>query len=97
MRRLTTILGSATALFAAFSSSALAVDATLPDPNYPGGRALVYMVKVVAEQRLGLEIGIERTNAVPVIWKAMGPGARARLTSGRRCGCRTSRRWSTST
>ena len=74
MRRLMTTLGSATALFAACSSSVLAVDATLPDPNYPGGRALVYMIKVVAEQRLGLEIGIERTNAVPVIWKAMDRG-----------------------
>ena len=74
MRRLMTTLGGATALFAACSSSALAVDATLPDPNYPGGRALTYMIKVVAEQRLGLEIGIERTNAVPVFWKAMDRG-----------------------
>ena len=74
MRRLMKSIGSAVALSAAFASSALAVDATLPDPNYPGGRALTYIIKVVAEQRLGLEIGIERTNAVPVIWKAMDRG-----------------------
>ena len=74
MRRLLKSIGSAAALIAMSASGALAVDATLPDPNYPGGRALTYMIKVVAEQRLGLEIGIERTNAVPVIWKAMDRG-----------------------
>ena len=74
MRRLMKAIGSAVALIAMSASGALAVDATLPDPNYPGGRALTYMIKVVAEQRLGLEIGIERTNAVPVIWKAMDRG-----------------------
>jgi len=66
--------GAAAVLSACFTSGVMAADSTFPDPNYPGGQATVYAIKVVAEQRLGLEIDTTPMGAVPVIWKAMDAG-----------------------
>lgn len=55
-------------------ATALAADAVVPDPNYPGGRATAYAVIVAAEQLLGLEIDTITTTAVPVIWEGMDRG-----------------------
>lgn len=54
--------------------AALAADAVVPDPNYPGGRATAHAVIVAAEQLLGLEIDTITTTAVPVIWEGMNRG-----------------------
>ena len=62
------ILASSTTVVAS------AADVTLPDPNYAGGRALTHILKVVAEQRLGLDVGVTRINSFPTIWKAMDAG-----------------------
>ena len=74
MRKLMATISSAAVALSTFTSSAFAADAAFVDLNYPGGRATSYVVKVVAEQRLGLEIEMVQTSAVPVIWQAMDRG-----------------------
>tara|TARA_B110000027_G_C16122063_1_gene303760 strand:- start:3845 stop:4813 length:969 start_codon:yes stop_codon:yes gene_type:complete len=64
----------ATLFLSTFVINALAADAKLPDPGYPGGTAIVHVIKNIAEQRLGLEIDMVQASSMPVIWKAMDSG-----------------------
>ena len=74
MKNIFTSRNIAMVFLSTFVTNSFAADAMLPDPNYPGGKALVHVIKTIAEQRLGLEIGTVPASSMPVIWKAMDSG-----------------------
>jgi glycine betaine/proline transport system substrate-binding protein len=74
MKRFFLVAGSICVLISIFSGPAKAVDVVLPDPGYPGGTAIVNVIKTIAEQRLGLDVDLVKSSSMPVIWKAMDAG-----------------------
>ena len=64
---------TATSLAAMASTPTWAADVTIGEPSWPGAKATAYLVKVVAEQELGLEVAITPGNNA-VIFKAMDGG-----------------------
>ena len=64
----------ATSLAALATTTALAADVVIGVPNWPSAQATAYVLKVVLEDKLGLEVEMQNgTN--PVIFEAMASGA----------------------
>ncbi len=67
-------VAAATALCAAFSTSAIAADVVIGVPNWPSVRATAHVLKTVMEENLGVDVELQNgTN--PVVFEAMDSGA----------------------